>query len=162
MYKRQPLKRFPFDLNQTLDDKTVHLVQRALVYVGEQGSARRARAKLPAGFQFAGKTGTSGSQRDSWFAGFTGDMLAVVWLGNDDNTPTALTGSSGALPVWADLIASASKQPLNLAPRSDMDYVLVDAQTGEQCRRRCRAYCQEKIELPFIKQTAPSPRSACR
>jgi penicillin-binding protein 1B len=53
--------------------------------------------------------------RDSWFAGFTGSYLAVVWVGYDDNRATGLTGAAGALPVWADAIASvrsASFQPV--------------------------------------------------
>jgi penicillin-binding protein 1B len=54
----------------------------------------------------AGKTGTSSDTHDSWFAGFTGSYLAVVWVGYDDNRATGLTGAAGALPVWVDTMAS--------------------------------------------------------
>jgi len=54
----------------------------------------------------AGKTGTTNDTRDSWFSGFTDRLLTVVWLGRDDNKPTNLTGSSGALRVWADIMAA--------------------------------------------------------
>ena len=63
----------------------------------------------------AGKTGTSSDTRDSWFAGFTGSYLSVVWVGYDDNRATGLTGATGAMPVWADTLArlkSASFQPV--------------------------------------------------
>jgi penicillin-binding protein 1B len=53
----------------------------------------------------AGKSGTSSDNRDSWFAGFSGSHLAVVWVGHDDNSSTGLTGSSGALPVWSRVMA---------------------------------------------------------
>lgn len=64
------------------------------------GTARSVRAH---GFNMiaAGKTGTTSETKDSWFAGFTPNVLAVVWVGYDDNTPSGLTGASGALPIWA-------------------------------------------------------------
>jgi len=49
----------------------------------------------------AGKTGTTNNTKDAWFVGFTPDTLTLVWVGHDKNIPTGLTGSSGALPIWA-------------------------------------------------------------
>ena len=74
--------------------------------VTTHGTGRDAAARLPRGMVVAGKTGTSSDTRDSWFAGFTGSYLAVVWVGYDDNRDTGLTGAAGALPVWADTMAS--------------------------------------------------------
>ena len=54
----------------------------------------------------AGKTGTSNDYRDSWFAGFSGMHLLVVWVGHDDNSPTGLTGTTGALAAWSKLMGS--------------------------------------------------------
>jgi penicillin-binding protein 1B len=67
------------------------------------GSARLAPAR---GFLHpaAGKTGTTSDTRDAWFAGFTSNVLAVTWIGYDDNTPSGLTGASGALPLWIDFM----------------------------------------------------------
>src|SRR5207237_9347589 len=71
------------------------------VQVMERGTGRPAHALLPANLVVAGKSGTSSEFRDSWFAGFSGSHLAVVWVGYDDDEPTGFTGSAGALPVWA-------------------------------------------------------------
>lgn len=51
-------------------------------------------------YQAAGKTGTTSDTKDAWFAGFTPQILTITWVGYDDNTPTGLTGASGALPLW--------------------------------------------------------------
>src|SRR5690606_29064878 len=53
----------------------------------------------------AGKTGTSNDGRDSWFAGWTGDHLAVVWVGNDKNEMTGLYGATGAMRVWSGIFS---------------------------------------------------------
>jgi penicillin-binding protein 1B len=52
----------------------------------------------------AGKTGTSNDLRDSWFIGYDNKHLITTWLGKDDNKPTGLTGSSGALVLFSDFI----------------------------------------------------------
>lgn len=69
------------------------------------------------GFKFpsAGKTGTSNDFKDSWFAGFTQQQTTVVWVGYDDNTPSGLTGSSGALPIWLNYM---KKSHQNLIPHA--------------------------------------------
>ena len=52
----------------------------------------------------AGKTGTTSDIKDAWFVGFTPYVLTVVWVGYDDNSPTGLTGSSGAIPIWSSFM----------------------------------------------------------
>lgn len=52
----------------------------------------------------AGKTGTTSDTKDTWYVGFTPTVLTVTWMGYDDNTPTGLTGASGALPMWVDFM----------------------------------------------------------
>jgi penicillin-binding protein 1A len=59
------------------------------------GTARKAEIQ---GWQAAGKTGTSQDFRDAWFVGYTSHLVAGVWLGNDDNSPTKKT-TGGGLPV---------------------------------------------------------------
>ena len=153
----QPLKRFQFELQSGLEPEATALVTRGLVHVTEQGSARIAKTRLPQGFDFAGKTGTSGELRDSWFAGFSGDMLAVVWLGYDDNSPTQLTGASGALPIWTSLFQLASREPLEQSKVNGVDLYWVDLQTGQPAI----SFCQTAIELPFIIGSEPKGEKTC-
>ena len=64
----------------------------------------------------AGKTGTTNDTRDAWFAGFTPEILTVVWVGFDNNTSHGLTGASGALPIWKNFMTK------NLAELSSEDF----------------------------------------
>lgn len=57
----------------------------------------------------AGKTGTTSDYRDTWFAGFTPQITTVVWVGYDRNEKTGLTGGSGAVPVWTDVMKTISR-----------------------------------------------------
>ncbi len=61
----------------------------------ERGTAKGLK-RLGIDFRCAGKTGTTSEFRDSWFVGYTTDLLALVWVGYDDNSPTGLTGAQGA------------------------------------------------------------------
>jgi penicillin-binding protein 1B len=111
----RPLKSFKVQVEAAAAPAAVYQLDRMLTLVTARGTGRGASARLPPGTTVAGKTGTSSDTRDSWFAGFTGTYLAVVWVGYDDNRATGLTGAAGALPVWADAIASvksASYQPV--------------------------------------------------
>ena len=70
----------------------------------EDGTGRR--AKLPDGRPAAGKTGTTQAARDAWFVGFTGDVVAGVWMGYDDNTPlTGVTGGGLPAEIWREAMA---------------------------------------------------------
>jgi penicillin-binding protein 1B len=111
----QPLKSFKVQVEPAAPPSAVYQLDRMLTLVTTRGTGRSASARLPPGMVVAGKTGTSSDTRDSWFAGFTGSYLAVVWVGYDDNRVTGLTGAAGALPIWSDTIASlksASFQPV--------------------------------------------------
>jgi penicillin-binding protein 1B len=134
----QPLTRTALEVEQVADPDAVHQLNRALVEVMRQGTGRSSQAFLPGDIVVAGKTGTSDEFRDSWFAGFSGDHLAVVWIGRDDNEPTGLTGAAGALSVWAPLLAAmpstASYEP---AYSADLEAVWIDYDTGLKSRRGC-------------------------
>ena len=99
------LKAFPVQVTQVATPAAVYQLDRLLTEVMDRGTGRPARPLLPSGLVVAGKTGTSSDYRDSWFAGFSGSDLTVVWIGYDDNAPTGFTGSAGALPVWAHIMA---------------------------------------------------------
>jgi penicillin-binding protein 1B len=109
-----PLKSFRVQVEEAAPSAAVYQLDRMLMLVTTRGTGRDAAVRLPRTV-VAGKTGTSSDTRDSWFAGFTGSYLSVVWVGYDDNRVTGLTGATGAMPVWADTVArlkSASFQPV--------------------------------------------------
>lgn len=100
------LKAFPLEVTQVATPEAVYQLDRLLTLVMDRGTGRPARPLLPPDLVVAGKSGTSSDYRDSWFAGFSGSDLTVVWVGYDDNAPTGFTGSAGALPVWAHVMAA--------------------------------------------------------
>ncbi|NLC52354.1 MAG: PBP1A family penicillin-binding protein [Firmicutes bacterium] len=96
---------------QILDERLAFLITSVLEdAIGPGGTAAGVRATLqrPA----AGKTGTSQGNRDAWFVGFTPDLAAVVYLGDDQNKPLPAGGGSLAAPLWAAFM----KKALNDAP----------------------------------------------
>jgi penicillin-binding protein 1B len=85
----------------------------------------------------AGKSGTSSNFRDSWFAGFSGSHLAVVWIGNDDNAPTGLTGSRGALPVWSSVMAQVATRSWNPPMPDSLEETWIDYDSGLAADEGC-------------------------
>ena len=101
----RPLARYGFSVEQVADPAAVYVLRSALEAVFEEGTGRGVRESLPAAVRAAGKTGTTNGGRDSWFAGFAGDYVAVVWVGFDDNRAAGLSGSGQALRVWAGIVS---------------------------------------------------------
>jgi penicillin-binding protein 1B len=132
----QPLSRYPLEIEAVADPVAVAQLQRGMSLVFERGTARSAERRL-GGRAFAGKTGTSGDFRDSWFAGFGSDTLAVAWVGRDDNRPTGLTGATGALPIWADIMAELGAAELLPMPGEGLVLVEVEYHSGLLARGAC-------------------------
>jgi len=151
------LKRYALNVSPAADPAAVYLLNSALYEVTRQGTARSLQAILPADLKVAGKTGTTGGLRDSWFAGFSGEHLVVVWIGRDDNQSTGLTGASGALPVWADIMGEIPTHSLNLTTPDDMQWLLIDTQNGFLAADNCE-YAQW---MPFVEGTAPTVIAPC-
>jgi penicillin-binding protein 1B len=105
----------------------------------------------------AGKTGTSDDQRDSWYAGFTGGHLAVVWLGRDDNKKTGFYGSTGAMRLWAGLFERLPSEPLQL----DLGHNPVVRWIDPQTQRATSAECEGARALPFIRGFEPTDYMDC-
>jgi penicillin-binding protein 1B len=152
-----PLQRYPLAIEQVVDPAPVFLLTTALQEAVRTGTARTLSRPLATSMAVAAKTGTTDDLRDSWFAGFTGNYLAVVWLGQDNNHPIGLTGATGALTVWDDLMRRISNEPLRMAPPPEVEFVAVEAQG----QRRTEAHCAEAIVLPFIVDTAPQAWVPC-
>jgi penicillin-binding protein 1B len=92
---------------QVLDPRVAYLMVDLMESVINNGTGAGVRSRgftLPA----AGKTGTS---HDGWFAGFTSDLLAIVWVGYDDDRDLRLSGAFSALPIWTELMKRAAEVP---------------------------------------------------
>jgi len=152
-----PLRRYPLEYDRQVGLEAIHLLHYALREVMQEGTGASAYRTLPRDFQVAGKTGTSDEGRDAWFAGFSGDLVAVVWVGRDDNAALRLSGATGALPVWSDFIAAASERQLDYRMPDGIEVHWVDDRTGELSA----AYCPGARQLPFIAGFEPAARSAC-
>ena len=152
------LKAPELEVSEAAPADAVYILDRMLVEVMNRGTGRPARSALPASLVVAGKTGTSNDYRDSWFAGFSGSHLVVVWMGHDDNSQTGLTGTTGALATWSKLMSSittASFEPL--MPESLEDR-WIDYYSG----RETSPYCSgSAVSLPFRVGTPLAASEEC-
>jgi penicillin-binding protein 1A len=90
---------------QVIRPQHVAMMNGMMTETLETGTGRRAAI---AGWQAAGKTGTSQEWRDAWFVGYTSHLVAALWLGNDDNTPTARsTGGNLPATMWSGFMTVA-------------------------------------------------------
>jgi penicillin-binding protein 1B len=153
----EPLQRYPLKVEQESEPAPVYLLTNALQDVVREGTARSLAAFLPTDLAVAGKTGTTDDYRDSWFAGFTGDRLAVVWVGRDDNQSTGLSGATGALSVWGEMMAGLDPEPLLLPEPENIERVWIDPASGLRSKKGCR----DAVELPFIVGSAPTKSGPC-
>jgi len=152
---------YPYMIEQRMRPEPVHLLKFAMKQTFISGTARGYPRQTIESWQAGGKTGTSDEQRDSWFVGFAGELLVIVWLGFDDNRPTPLTGRSGALEVWKNFIneIKPSSVEKNSFPR--VKYVWTDKKDGLVSGEKCK----NSLLVPFIigtePNTIPSVRSRC-
>jgi penicillin-binding protein 1B len=153
----EPLKRYPYQIQQRFDAGAIYLLQNAMQRTMHEGTGRSVYSQLPRSLALAGKTGTSNDSRDSWFAGFSQDLLAVVWLGRDDNGPTPLTGASGALQVWTEFMRKADPLPLDMPLPDNVVQAWVDANSG----RGSDPSCPNAVQMPYIRGSEPVPGIAC-
>ncbi len=153
----EPLKRYPYQIQQRFDSGAIYLLQNAMQRTMSEGTGRSVYSQLPRSLALAGKTGTSNDSRDSWFAGFSQDLLAVVWLGRDDNGPTPLTGASGALQVWTEFMRKADPLPLDMPLPDNVVQAWVDANTG----MGSDPSCPNVVQMPYIRGSQPAAGPAC-
>lgn len=100
-------------VSQRVDQQAAWLTTYAMKRGVSEGTGRFLQNQF-AWAGLAGKTGTSNDSRDSWFVGVDGREVTTIWLGRDDNKPTKLTGSSGALRVYADYLKQRTPEQLLL------------------------------------------------
>ena len=97
------------------DSIAANLISVGLQQVVASGTAQRLNADGLGRLQPAGKTGTTNDGRDSWYAGYTGDHLAVIWIGNDQNEQAGLYGATGAMRVWSGIFQRLPSAPLRVS-----------------------------------------------
>ncbi|HLE37264.1 MAG TPA: penicillin-binding transpeptidase domain-containing protein, partial [Candidatus Acidoferrales bacterium] len=136
-----------------LDPRVAYIVTNILEDVINRGTGASVRARgftAPA----AGKTGTS---HDGWFAGYTSNLLCVVWVGFDDNRELGLPGSSSAAPIWAEFMKRAVtlpgySNPQPFTPPDGVAVVSIDPQT----LLLASPACPESRNEVFISGTEPT------
>lgn len=151
------LSRYSLEVEQVADPAAVHLVQYAMQETMQEGTGRSAYYTVPEQLALAGKTGTTDNGRDAWFAGFSGDLLAVAWVGRDDNGPTALTGASGALPVWSRFMAQVPQHGFAPVVPDGVNYHWVNSQR----QALTDEYCDNARLMPFIAGSEPTQTISC-
>lgn len=109
-----------------------------------EGTARFLNSKY-SWAALAGKTGTSNDSRDSWYAGIDGREVAITWLGRDDNKPMKLTGSSGALRVYADYLSMRTPEAYQLPWPNKITTAGFDLESN----KTLKADCSGNVKLPI-------------
>ncbi|WP_213880668.1 penicillin-binding protein 1B [Pseudomonas sp. dw_358] len=153
----QPLKRYPFQIQQRFDAGSIFLIQNAMQRVMREGTGRSVYNVLPSTLNLAGKTGTSNDSRDSWFAGFSQDVLAVVWMGRDDNGKTPFTGATGSLQVWTNFMRKVDPLSLDTPVPDNVVQTWVDPHTGQGSDSSCPG----AVQIPYIRGSEPAAGTAC-
>ena len=119
----KPLEAYPLEIEQVVEGQANNLVVHALQQVMQTGTGASINRSFAPQLTLAGKTGTTDDFKDSWFAGFSGDVLTVVWVGRDDNKPVGLTGGQGAGKVWKSYMAKMPLLPLDPLFAAEVEYI---------------------------------------
>jgi len=125
-----------------------YLVTNLLQGVVDSGTGRGVR-RLGFDKPAAGKTGTTSDGRDAWFAGYTPDLVAVVWVGFDQNQRGALSGASAALPIWTEFMKKADTGD------PDNDFLVPSGIIFRSINEKGQVCREDGKEVPFIEGTEP-------
>jgi penicillin-binding protein 1B len=150
----RPLNRYGIAVAQSIDPQASFLLEYGMRQVFETGTAHSARYALEGSLPLAGKTGTTNDLRDSWFAGFGDNYLAVVWIGHDDNSAIGLTGAAGALKVWQEI---ARRLPMTARTSMEPEGITWHTvQAGFAAPDSCNG-----LSMPFLRGVEPPAAAAC-
>jgi len=128
---------------QLFSSQASYLLDYALSKVTKSGTAKSLTWRIK-NQNILGKTGTTNDQRDSWFIGYDNKHLVTSWVGRDDNKPTTLTGSSGALVLFADFMNKQGVYSKERNPPENIDFVTFEKETGNAVSDNCN----KTITLP--------------
>ena len=153
---------YPYKVEQRFRPEPIYLLKFVLKQTFISGTARGFSSRVIEKWKTGGKTGTSDDQRDSWFVGYAGNYLMVVWLGFDDNRKSPLTGRTGALQVWKNFMNKLDPIASEIRKPSRIRYEWVDVKDGLLSGERCKG----SILIPFVEGTEPEMipqnRKKCR
>ena len=153
---------YPYKVEQRFRPEPIYLLKFVLKQTFISGTARGFSSRVIEKWKTGGKTGTSDDQRDSWFVGYAGNYLMVVWLGFDDNRKSPLTGRTGALQVWKNFMSRLDPIAYEVRKPSRIRYEWVDTKDGLLSGERCKG----SILIPFVEGTEPEMipqnRKKCR
>ena len=150
------LQRTGLNTQRSIPPETNFLINYALQDVVKNGTAKRIQS-LGSNLNLAGKTGTTNDYRDAWFAGYSGNYVSVVWVGRDDNKPIALSGGSGALPVWVDYMNRLKLTPVALPEPEGIEWLWLENNSGKLSNERCA----DARYLPVMSAYLPEEASSC-
>jgi penicillin-binding protein 1B len=147
-------KSYKYEPQEVMRPELAYIMTNLMQGVVNSGTGAGVRSRgftLPA----AGKTGTS---RDGWFAGYTKDLLAIAWVGYDDNRDLNLEGSRSALPIWTEFMLKAAKlyppdpERSNFTVPAGVEYATIDRETYQAAS----SGCVDTFDEVFIAGTVPA------
>jgi penicillin-binding protein 1B len=150
------IESFQTDKTPVLDPRVAYVMttmMEGVINTGTGYPVRQLGFTAPA----AGKTGTS---RDGWFAGYTSNLICIVWVGFDDYSDLKLSGASTAAPIFAEFMKRAQKIPQfsNMTDFKQPDGV-VDVRIDKTTNRLSTPACPDAYAVAFIAGT--EPRETC-
>ncbi|MCV2884348.1 penicillin-binding protein 1B [Aestuariibacter sp. AA17] len=151
-----PIWQFSSQGRQRFDEDAAYLLNYALHKVTLEGTAKSLSKRFP-NVNMAGKTGTTDDYRDSWFSGFDNNLLITTWIGKDNNTPTGLTGTSGALALFSDFQSKQSPKSLVRRFPEGLGIAHFRVKDGMQTT----AGCKGALSVPAILDALPLQTVPC-
>jgi penicillin-binding protein 1B len=144
---------FKPDKRQVLDSRVAFVMTTMMEGVMNFGTAFPVRAR---GFN-APAAGKTGSSHDGWFAGYTTNLLCIVWVGYDDYSDLRLSGAQTAAPIWAEFMKKAITLPQYSSPKPfSQPPGVVDVQLDKTTNLLATPACPETYDAAFIAGTEPS------
>ena len=147
---------FETEKKQVLDPRIAFVMTSMLEGVMNFGTAYGVRSR---GFN-APAAGKTGSSHDGWFAGYTSNLLCIVWVGYDDYSDLRLSGAQTAAPIWAEFMKKAVTLPQysDVKPFTQPEGV-VDVQLDKITNRLATPSCPDDYTIAFVAGT--EPHDAC-
>ena len=143
---------FGTERKQVLDPRVAYIMTNMMEGVMNFGTAYPVRAR---GFN-APAAGKTGSSHDGWFAGYTSNLLCIVWVGYDDYSDLRLSGAQTAAPIWAEFMKKAVALPQYSDVRAfNQPEGVVDVQLDKVTNRLATPSCPDTYTIAFVAGTEP-------